>query len=157
MWQSVKVSNVFNTLTLKQIFWKTKTFFKKLEYRFLVESTKIENASFPYKTAISEASVKRNRMVTTKWIYHEERSFASNYFNFWKFYTSLSTSYKELICCTNNTNAHICTFCKRWSFIWRCFFPLSTLKVARVVNIKLGLTHSAPEYFEKLALKKSKN
>ena len=23
--------------------------FKKLEYRFLVESTKIENASFPYK------------------------------------------------------------------------------------------------------------
>ena len=58
MWQSVKVSNVFNTLTLKQIFWKTKTFFKKLEYRFLVESTKIENASFPYKTAISEANVK---------------------------------------------------------------------------------------------------
>ena len=58
MWQSVKVLNVFNTLTLKQIFWKTKTFFKKLEYRFLVESTKIENASFPYKTAISEANVK---------------------------------------------------------------------------------------------------
>ena len=31
MSQSVKVSNVFNTLTLTQIFWKTKTFFKKLE------------------------------------------------------------------------------------------------------------------------------
>ena len=58
MWQSLKILNVFNTLTLKQIFWKTKTFFKKLEYRFLVESTKIENASFPYKTAISEANVK---------------------------------------------------------------------------------------------------
>ena len=84
MWQSVKVSNVFNTLTLKQIFWKTKTFFKKLEYRFLVESTKIENASFPYKTAISEANVKTNRMVTTKWAYHRERSFASNYFIFLK-------------------------------------------------------------------------
>ena len=28
--------------------------------------------------------------------------------------------------------------------------------MARVVNIKLGLTHSAPEYFEKLALKKAK-
>ena len=26
--------------------------FKKLEYRFLVESTKTENASFPYKTTI---------------------------------------------------------------------------------------------------------
>ena len=121
MWQSEKIFNFFNTLTLKLIFWKTKTLLKGLGYRFLAESTKIENASFPYKTAISEASVKRNRMVTTKWIYHEERSFASNYFNFWKFYTSLSTSYKELICCTNNTNAHICTFCKRWSFIWRCF------------------------------------
>ena len=84
MWQSVIILNVFNTLTLKQIFWKTKTFSKKLEYRFLVESTKIENASFPYKTVISEANVKTNRMVTTKWAYHRERSFASNYFIFLK-------------------------------------------------------------------------
>ena len=38
MWQTVKILNVFNTLTLKQIFWKTGTFFKKLECRFLVES-----------------------------------------------------------------------------------------------------------------------
>ena len=53
----MEISNVFNTLTLKQIFWKTKTFFKKLEYGFLGESTKIENALFPYKRAISEANV----------------------------------------------------------------------------------------------------
>ena len=33
-------------LTLKQIFWKMKTLFKKMESRFLVESTNIENASF---------------------------------------------------------------------------------------------------------------
>ena len=59
-------------------------FFKKLEYRFLVESTKIENALFPYKTAISEANVKTNRMMSTKWTYHKERSFASKYFVFWK-------------------------------------------------------------------------
>ena len=52
----------------------------QLEYRFLVESTKIENASFPYKTAISEANVKTNRMVSTKSTYHKERSFASNNF-----------------------------------------------------------------------------
>ena len=44
---SVKILNVFSTLTLKQIFLKTKTFFKKLEYRFLVERTKIEKALFP--------------------------------------------------------------------------------------------------------------
>ena len=82
MWQSVQVLNVFNTLILKQIFWKTKIFFKKLEYLFLVESTKIENTSFPYKTDISEAIVKTNRMASTKWVYHKERSFASNYFIF---------------------------------------------------------------------------
>ena len=34
------------TLTLKQIFWKTKTFFKNVEYRFLVETTKIETNHF---------------------------------------------------------------------------------------------------------------
>ena len=61
-----------------------KAFFKKLEYRFLVERIKIEKASFPYKTAISEANFKTNRMVTTKCDYHRERSFASNYFIFLK-------------------------------------------------------------------------
>ena len=75
MRQSVKVSNVFNSFTLKQIFWKTKAFFKKLWYRFLVETTKIENTSFPFKTALSEANVKTNRMATTKWTYHKEWSF----------------------------------------------------------------------------------
>ena len=78
MWQSLKILNVFNTLTLKQIFWKTKPFFKKLEYRFLVAGSKIENASFPYKIAISEANVKTNRMMVKKWTYHKDRSFASN-------------------------------------------------------------------------------
>ena len=61
-----------------------KNFFKKLDYRFLVESTKIENTSFPYKTTILEANVKRNRIVSAKWTYHKERSFASNYFIFLK-------------------------------------------------------------------------
>ena len=76
MWQSGEILNVFNTLT----FWTTKTFFKKLECCFLVESIKIENALFPYKTAISKASVKTNRIASTKWTYHEEWSFARNYF-----------------------------------------------------------------------------
>ena len=61
-----------------------KTFLKKLEYCILVESAKIEKASFPYKTAISEANVKTNRTVSTKWTYHKEQSFASNYFIFLK-------------------------------------------------------------------------
>ena len=61
-----------------------KTFFRKLKYRFLVERTKIEKASLPYKTAISEANVKANRMLATKWAYHREQSFTSNYFIFLK-------------------------------------------------------------------------
>ena len=55
-----------------------------MESSFLVESTKIENASFPYKTAMSEANVKTNRRVSTKWTNHKEKSFTSNYFLFLK-------------------------------------------------------------------------
>ena len=86
MWQSVEILNDFNTITLKRIFWKTKTFFKKLEYFFLIESTKIESALFPYKTAISEANVKTNRMVSTKWTYHKKRRFIRNHFTFLKIF-----------------------------------------------------------------------
>ena len=67
MWQSLETFNVFNTLTLKQTFWKTQILFKKLEFRFSVESTKIENATFPNKTAPSEANGKTNRMERIKW------------------------------------------------------------------------------------------
>ena len=31
-----------------------------MEYRFLFETTKIENISFPFKTTLSEANVKTN-------------------------------------------------------------------------------------------------
>ena len=49
-----------------------KTFFKKLAYSFVAETTNTENMSFPFKTALSEANVKTNRMVTKKWTYHKE-------------------------------------------------------------------------------------
>ena len=44
----------------------------------------IDNITFPYKTALSEANVKTNRMVIIKLTYHKERSFASNHFPFLK-------------------------------------------------------------------------
>ena len=56
--------------------------FRKTGLPFIVESTKVENPSFPYKTSLLEANVKTNRMVISKWTYHKERSFASNYFIF---------------------------------------------------------------------------
>ena len=33
---------------MKEIFWKTQVLFKKLEYRFVVESTKTGSAIFSY-------------------------------------------------------------------------------------------------------------
>ena len=74
----------FHYFNFETDFLEMKTFFKKLEYLSLVESTKIENASFRYKTAISKVNVKINRMMSTKWTYRKERSFASHYFLFLK-------------------------------------------------------------------------
>ena len=51
-----------------------KIFSEKLEYRFLLETRKIENTSFPFKTALSQANIKTNRMATTKLTYHKEKS-----------------------------------------------------------------------------------
>ena len=59
-----------------------KTFSKKLNYHFLVQSTNIERAIFQYKPALPETTVKTNRMGSTKWTYHKGRRFASNYFIF---------------------------------------------------------------------------
>ena len=45
------------------------------------------------------------------------------------FGVSFRTSYKELIWCINDPNAHIPTFCKCWSFMWRCFLPVCILNL----------------------------
>ena len=63
--------------------------FKKLEHNFSVESTKIENVSFPYKTAISETSFKTNRVVTIKWTYCKEQSFTVTTFFFFENFVSV--------------------------------------------------------------------
>ena len=57
---------------------------------------------------------KTNKMVTTKWTYYKERSFSNNYFISLKFFLSLRTCNKELICCANDPTQM--PFCKRWSF-----------------------------------------
>ena len=57
------------------------TFTAKLELDFVLI---FENAfsSFLFKSPLSVANVKTNRMTTTKWTNHKEWSFASNYFIF---------------------------------------------------------------------------
>ena len=79
----------FQYFNFETDFLEKENFFQKMEYGFLVERSKIEKASFLYKTAISEANAKANRMATTKWTnyklqYYRERSFASNCFIFFK-------------------------------------------------------------------------
>ena len=49
----------FQYFNFETDFLENKTFFKKMEYSFLVECTKIEKASFPYKTAISESMLRQ--------------------------------------------------------------------------------------------------
>ena len=119
--QSVEILSVFNTLTLKQVFLKIFLFFR----RAYVESTQTENAIFPYKTDLSETNVKKNGMVSTKWTYRKERSFASNYFIFLKIGFRVRTSYKESVWCTSYSSVHIHTFYKRLSFISGWLFPAS--------------------------------
>ena len=60
----------FQYFNFETDFPKNGNLFYILEYRFLVENTKIEKATFSYKAALSEAIVKTNRMVSTKWSYH---------------------------------------------------------------------------------------
>ena len=99
MWQSRKISHVFNTWTLKQVFWKMQTFFKKLKYSSLVESTKIENITFPYKTALSESNAKTNRMGSTMDL-SQKMEFCQFCLFFNLFCFSLRTCHKELIWAT---------------------------------------------------------
>ena len=52
----------FHYFNFETSFQKSENFLKKkkLGYRFLVESTTIENPIFPYKTALSKATVELN-------------------------------------------------------------------------------------------------
>ena len=49
-----------------------KVFIEKLEYCYLVESTTMENTTFQYRTVLSKANVKTNRIGGTKLTYHKE-------------------------------------------------------------------------------------
>ena len=97
LWQSVEVFNVFNTLSLQQIFWKTYILFKKQECHYLVRSTKIENATFSYKTALRV----QNRPITKNGVLPVTILF------FRKFCFGMKTSYKKLIWWTNPPNDQI--------------------------------------------------
>ena len=61
--ETFKPSQYFNFETN---FLENENLFHKTGVPSLVETTEIENTSFSFKTALSEANVKTNRMATTK-------------------------------------------------------------------------------------------
>ena len=63
-------------------FLENENLFQKTGVPSLVETTKIENTSYQFKTALSEANVKTNRMATKKSTHHKGWSFASKCFIF---------------------------------------------------------------------------
>ena len=79
----------FQYFNFEANFVESENLFQNLKYEFLVETTKIENTSFPFKIALSEVNVKTNRMATTKWTYHKEWFFASSYFIFLEKFVSV--------------------------------------------------------------------
>ena len=85
-----------------------------------------------------------NKMGSTKWTYHKEQNFASNYFVFWKFYFSLRASYKDLIWCTNQPNVHIHTFrkccIKKWTYHKERRFATKFLIFLRLWDVKMKIS-----------------
>ena len=111
-----------------------------MEYRFLVESTKIDNITFPYKTALSEANVKTNRMGSTKLTYHKERSFASNHFPFSKILFQFRNLVYRVDLMYQPPKCPYSYFSKALEFTLGCFFPVSFIKinlnVAEIRNVQ---------------------
>ena len=130
MQQSMKIWNVFNTLTLKQIFCFSKNWSTVFWLKVLRLKTHHFHIKLPYQKPILRQIEwwLQNGPITKNGVFPVTNLFFS------KCWFSLRTSYKELICCTDKPNAHICTFCKRWSFIWRCFFPVSILKTSKAIS-----------------------
>ena len=79
IWQSQGILKVFKTLTLKHVFRKTKTFLKKLEYHFLVQSTLNESALFPCKTALSKVRISHPGLFLGKGILKISRKFTGEH------------------------------------------------------------------------------
>ena len=75
----------FQYFNFEPDFLENKSFSKNWSIVVLDENIYIKNASFPYKTVISEANPKTNKIMSTKWTCYKERSFTSNYFICFKF------------------------------------------------------------------------
>ena len=71
----------FQYFNFETNFLKNIDLFSKI-WSTLVESINIDKATFSYKSALSEITIKTNKTGKINWTYHKEWSFAINYFQF---------------------------------------------------------------------------
>ena len=102
---------------------KRKHFLKNWSTVFLVESTKIDSITIPYKTALSEANIKTNRMGTTKLTYHKEQSFACNNFPFSKILFQFRNLEYRVDLTHQTPKCPYSYFLKALEFYFGVFFP----------------------------------
>ena len=123
--------NVFNTLTLQRIFKKTKIFFQKLEYRFLVEATKIVNQHFHKKRPCQKSILGQIEWRVQHGPITKNGVLPVTTLFFWKFCFSLkSLLYRFDLSYQPPKFSY--SYYNRWSLIWGCFFPVS------ILNIEVG-------------------
>ena len=122
MWQPLEILNVFTTLSLKLIF---ENLFKKLEYRFLVQSTRLKAKHFHRKLTCQKSMSRQIEWEVQNGPITKDGVLPLPTLVFWKFCFRVRSFSKELIRFTNYPTVHIHIFRMRWSFIWRCFFPVS--------------------------------
>ena len=101
--------NVFYILTWKPNFSKTETFFKKIEYSFLVEVTRIKTHYFHTILSSQKSMLRQLEWEVQDGPITKNRVLPVTTLFFWKFCFSIRTSYKVLIWCTNHLNLHIHT------------------------------------------------
>ena len=115
----------FQYFNVETNFLENENLFQKIWVLFFSWNHKIENTSCPFKTVLSEANLKTNRMVTTKWTYHKEWSFATSLFGK---SVSVLEPLTDFIGCTNASNTHICILCK-------CCYTSAILRYLYLNNI----------------------
>ena len=99
------------------------TLFKKLKYHFLVESTKIDNITSPYKTALSEANVKTKRMGSTKRTYQKNGVLpVTKYFPFSKILFQFRNLVHRVDLMYQPSKCPCSYFSKALEFYFRVFF-----------------------------------
>ena len=113
----------FSILTLKQILWKTKTFLKNWSTAFYLKVLRLKTHYFHSKLLSQKPMLRQIESWIQNGPFTKKGVLPAAALFFWKFCSSLRTSYKELIWCTNNPNVYsyisqaLGTFSQRVSLI----------------------------------------